>query len=819
VYANREAKMKRALSLIFGLMLFAIRVSSAAVGWANYQWPCFGASYANNQNIDIYSRTWKPGCTEAPGPCSDLEAWLFYKRADQSYYTQVGMFFDAQVGNNDEFTAQIPYYYTQAGIQELYYIRFHDLSDDTWYDPADHCGGGSVPPMVLNITPATAQDVTVIFRVNINCLSPDLYSGGMFFSGDFIGWPPCSTAAQMSDSDNDGIYQGQWLFPAGSNPHHEYKHNSSGTNGCNWENSIPNRVFTIDDSQSTLVLPTVLWDNWDCDSLCACAVPEQEPNDTWPPIEILSLSLVSCGTITSPQDADLWRFQPSSPTAVRITMTHEPGLHPAVEIFTEDSVSFASATDCTNVATEFTSDFKFGAYPYVFRVGGLNGTTGCYHIRVDPIQLPQVPPPSPLVTIRRAGNDIVLRWQASYFAGEQMQIWRAVSPGGPFNVLAGTAQANANSFTDVGALVTDKAFYLLEATGSRDQDPFVGSVISLGQLTDIYGNAEELRQFQVEEIEWAVTDSNDLAMSRLKAHEVSPGNNYRIDQDIRSHYGAGLTAVPGFAGHNFRIWGRHVSLDYLAIAHDSTSGQARIVDARGRDAVSNTTLLFGGAPQLLAPNNGGHPVSVSGDSILGCGQLCCDLQWLFLCQSSGRPRPVPPPPELACEQRLQGFWITLCNCHPNEDPNQFFYNGCPCPPPPPPPPPSPPPAPAADSLYCTAPSGDTCVTCIGRYADLGSFRYLWCVCPRDTIPTDLASLFEFMRGPRYCMWQMYVKCGCEQCQPAFPPCGCPVVHCPRINPAFPADVWVPPPPNFGMNALRAACRQRCVPGTQLCTND
>lgn len=515
---------------------------------------------------------------------------------------------------------------------------------------------------------------------------------------------------------------------------------------------------------------------------CTCAVAEHEPNDNWPPIEILSLGLVSCGTISSPQDVDLWKFQPSSPTAVRITLTHEPGLHPAVEIFTEDSVSFASATDCTNVATEFTSDFKFGAYPYVFSIGGLNGTTGCYHIQVDPVQLPQVPPPSPVVTLYRVGNQVQIRWQASYFGGEQMRIEKAPSPDGPYSPVV-TVPATQNSFLD--GFTDILAFYRLEALGSRDRDPYVGSLMDLSQFTDTLGGTEDLSQFRVDEIEWAVTPSNDVVMSRLKARGGSPGDSQLVDQDIRSRYGIDLTPIQDFAGHNMAIYGRKVALQHVAFVHDPTTGEVNIADARGSDPGSDTIMVFGRYPQLFQPNNGGFGVfvdRVAGRAVIAlCAQQCCHLKMSFLCQSAG----IRP----ACDLTFPGSPFALCRC------NRNLWAGCPCLPPPPPP--------LQDTLYCIR-APDTCVSCVGRVQFIGNYRVIWCMCPRDTVPPTTS----FFQQPHPCVWQAYAKCGRSAC--SIPGCQtCPV--CPILPGLAVGGGWVQIPLGFNYAALKAACKKDCTP--------
>lgn len=263
--------MKIRLLAVYAV-LFAVcsTASFAAVGWANYQWPCNGASYADNQNIDVYTQAWKGGCTDSPGPCADLSATIYYKRASEGTWNSAPMSYLGDSGNNDEYTFQIPAAATVAGDDEQYYFVWHDASDNTDYNPTDHCGGGSVPPLTLHITPATSREVTVHFSLDMRCLAQNLYSAGVFFAGDFQGWTQC--ASGMTDANNDGIYEGSFTFAAGSNPYHEYKHNRAGSDGCQWENSIGNRSFVIDESGPDQYLPTVKWDNYNC---CSSAGPAE----------------------------------------------------------------------------------------------------------------------------------------------------------------------------------------------------------------------------------------------------------------------------------------------------------------------------------------------------------------------------------------------------------------------------------------------------------------------------------------------------------------------------------------------------------------
>lgn len=243
----------------------------ASVGWADYQWPCNGASRGDNENIDIYSQAWKGGCTDSPGPCGDLTATIWYKRQSEGSYTSAPMAYSGDVGGNDEYYFQIPSSATEAGDAEHYYIIWHDASDNSDYGPAmqQSCDWNVVQEVVLNITLATEQDVTVTFRVDMICLPPELYSAGVFVAGDFQGWNACTTV--LSDPDGDQIFEGTWTFAAGANPYHDFKFNRAGTDGCQWEGTN-NRTFTIDDSGPTQVLDIAPWDNWDC---CTPAGPAE----------------------------------------------------------------------------------------------------------------------------------------------------------------------------------------------------------------------------------------------------------------------------------------------------------------------------------------------------------------------------------------------------------------------------------------------------------------------------------------------------------------------------------------------------------------
>ncbi len=254
--------MRKFVTFVALFLVVCTGVAYASIGWAGNIWPCQYVSYADNQNIGVYVQVWKGGCTDMPGPCADVLATLNYKRASEGSWHQAVATFNTDIGSNDEWVATIPSAATEAGDPMQYYYDVLDLSDNTPYAGPICTQCECNPPYAVNITPATEQAVTVVFRVDMACLEFDLFSAGVFVAGDFQGWSQCTTV--LSDPDGDEIYEGSWTFPAGSNPSIQFKFNRAGTDGCQWENAIGNRTFTIDDSQPVNILPVETWDNWDC---------------------------------------------------------------------------------------------------------------------------------------------------------------------------------------------------------------------------------------------------------------------------------------------------------------------------------------------------------------------------------------------------------------------------------------------------------------------------------------------------------------------------------------------------------------------------
>lgn len=279
--------MKSIKYLLLCMMLVALGASTAqaAIGWAGQIWPTNGQVRLPNQNIGVYVQVWKPGVTEAPGPGAGISAALFYKRASEGAYTQVPMAFNVQIGANDEWWADIPSSALNGGEDQLFYVEIYDSEDGSTYAGAQDQAGNS-PPFVLHIQPGTSRDVAVTFSVDMNCVNPILFTGGVFFTGDFLGWSTCNPNGAMSDVDADGIWEGTFVFPGGSNTNVQFKFQSNDGTSCIWECG-GNRTFVIDDSNptQTLDLQVFCCEVWGpseistagsyCVSLCCCS------NELW----------------------------------------------------------------------------------------------------------------------------------------------------------------------------------------------------------------------------------------------------------------------------------------------------------------------------------------------------------------------------------------------------------------------------------------------------------------------------------------------------------------------------------------------------------
>ncbi len=404
--------------------------------------------------------------------------------------------------------------------------------------------------------------------------------------------------------------------------------------------------------------------------LIPCPNPEIEPNGGLPVVQSITLGDTMCGLITSQHDIDMVNLLMPQETAVQITLNGYGSLHPCVMILSEAGEIIAFAGDTANVANEFTTDFKLGQGAYVLSICGVSGTSGQYELWVDAIVSPTVAPPDPVVTIQKVGDIVELQWYGSYFADEIIQIERSEFPEGPFNVIM-QISGDATNWYDTNP-PTFGAFYQVTAIGERDPDPFLGSTITLSELEGA-GPDVEMLDLVIQEIEWAVDDSNRIAMSYVLAQGVPPDDDTWISSDLRNLYGNGLTPIRSFNDHILTVGDQEILLDHIAFAQDD-SGECRIIDGFGTDPKSDTTYHFSEFTKILPCNSdvacadwgfGGFPWPFG----FACPEnKCCRLKVVAICDGPAWARFPCPPPQRACELRPAAFgptWMVWCIC-PNQ---------------------------------------------------------------------------------------------------------------------------------------------------------
>lgn len=96
-----------------------------SIGWCNLQWPPNG-SIDVGQNFNVYGQVWLNGVTDQPGQGVGMQAWVGWSEINTDPSTWVNWVpatFNVDVGNNDEFTADLGTAIGQAGSY-YYAIRY-----------------------------------------------------------------------------------------------------------------------------------------------------------------------------------------------------------------------------------------------------------------------------------------------------------------------------------------------------------------------------------------------------------------------------------------------------------------------------------------------------------------------------------------------------------------------------------------------------------------------------------------------------------------------------------------------------------------------
>ena len=119
-----------------------------------------GTTITPTEDQFVVAQVYKEGVTDQPGEGPDIAATLFYT-VDDGVEMAAVMAYNTDIGNNDEYTGQIPAGHGCSTVE--YYIKVvdtTDLAECYGNDQADNA-----PNFFLPITAVTAQDVLDVVRM------------------------------------------------------------------------------------------------------------------------------------------------------------------------------------------------------------------------------------------------------------------------------------------------------------------------------------------------------------------------------------------------------------------------------------------------------------------------------------------------------------------------------------------------------------------------------------------------------------------------------------------------------------------------------
>jgi len=117
------------------------------IDWAGQAFPNAGTEVADGDAIDVYVQVYMEGITEAAGQGMNIEVDLIYYTDDMLEAVVAPMAYNADIGNNDEYTATIPADITPAGETvsvefKVYYVVSDDVENEyNGGDIADQADG------------------------------------------------------------------------------------------------------------------------------------------------------------------------------------------------------------------------------------------------------------------------------------------------------------------------------------------------------------------------------------------------------------------------------------------------------------------------------------------------------------------------------------------------------------------------------------------------------------------------------------------------------------------------------------------------------
>ena len=230
--------------LVLGAMLCFAGEASATIDWAGNVYPNNGALILPTGNQAVYAQVYKSGVTDPGGQGADLSAVLQYT-SDVHGFFEIPMNYLGDVGNNDEYTADIPQMHIQGSSYIDVHVIFTDATDGSEYaDTYDQ--EGNPPPQRYNVSDVLPNDVDVKFTL---CMSGTETVGLPCVIGSAPEIGSWGTGVAMTQIDTE-LYEVTVTFLAGGNPGFEYKFKKD---DCNTWEGTGNRGVTLPTDGTTLV--------------------------------------------------------------------------------------------------------------------------------------------------------------------------------------------------------------------------------------------------------------------------------------------------------------------------------------------------------------------------------------------------------------------------------------------------------------------------------------------------------------------------------------------------------------------------------------
>ena len=231
------------LLALAGIMCFASQ-AGATIGWAGNVYPNNGTPVTPTGPITVYAQVWKGGTTDSPGQGAGIAAELRYT-TNIAPQVAVPMVYNTDVGNNDEYKADVPQSALVGASSVAVTVVFTDQTDNTTFEVTGD-QNGNAPPINYTVTQVLPNDVAVKFTL---CMSGTVTNGPPCVIGSQTPIGNWASGVTMTNVSGE-LWTVTVTFPAGSNPYFEYKYKSDACN--NWE-SVGNRIVTLPTDGTTTV--------------------------------------------------------------------------------------------------------------------------------------------------------------------------------------------------------------------------------------------------------------------------------------------------------------------------------------------------------------------------------------------------------------------------------------------------------------------------------------------------------------------------------------------------------------------------------------